>query len=86
MGKKTAWIETIDENDAVGELVDAYATCGDPESGQVDHVMKIHSLNPRSMLDHERLYRTLMYGPSPLQRPQREMIAVVVSSLNNCRY
>jgi len=54
--------------------------------GNVDHIMKIHSLNPQSMLDHENLYRTLMYGKGPLKRPQREMIGVVVSALNHCVY
>jgi len=84
--KRTAWIETIHEAQASGEVSDAYATCGDRKTGNVDHIMKIHSLNPRSMLDHEQLYRTLMYGRSPLTRPQREMIGTVVSALNHCVY
>ncbi len=84
--KRTAWIETIPEAQASGEVAEAYATCGDRKTGAVDHIMKIHSLNPRSMLDHEQLYRTLMYGRSPLTRPQREMIGTVVSALNHCVY
>jgi hypothetical protein len=48
--------------------------------------MKIHSLSPRSMTAHRTLYRTLMFGPSPLKRYQREMIGVVVSALNDCHY
>jgi alkylhydroperoxidase family enzyme len=83
---KTAWIETIAEEDASGELTAAYQTCGDRKTGKVDHIMKIHSLNPQSMLDHQGLYATLMYGRSPLSRPQREMIATVVSALNHCVY
>lgn len=86
MPKKTAWIETVDEADAEGEVADAYARCGDSRTGNVDHIMKIHSLHPQSMLDHEQLYRTLMYGKSPLRRAQREMIATVVSALNHCVY
>lgn len=54
--------------------------------GDVDHIVKIHSLNPPSMVGHYELYRTVMYGPSPLSRPQREMIAVVVSAANRCHY
>jgi hypothetical protein len=38
------------------------------------------------MLDHRALYRTLMFGPSPLKRYQREMIGVVVAALNQCLY
>ncbi len=86
MPKKIAWIETVDEQDADGDVADAYAVCGDHKTGQVDHIMKIHSLNPQSMLDHEQLYRTLMYGKSPLSRAQRELIGTVVSALNHCLY
>lgn len=84
--KQAAWIHTVPEAEASGEVADAYSTCGDRKTGQVDHIMKVHSLHPQSMLDHERLYRTLMYGRSPLSRAQREMIGTVVSALNHCVY
>ncbi|MBK8020147.1 MAG: carboxymuconolactone decarboxylase family protein [Chloroflexi bacterium] len=84
--KKIAWIETVEEADAVGDVEAAYREAGDKKTGRVDHVMKIHSLHPRSMLDHEYLYRTLMYGEGPLKRAQREMIATVVSAINHCKY
>jgi alkylhydroperoxidase family enzyme len=71
-----AWIATVDEADARDDLVAAYAA----------HILKIHSLNPRSMLAHRALYRTLMFGPSPLKRYQREMISTLVSVLNDCHY
>ena len=48
--------------------------------------MKIHSLHPASLVDHQHLYKTLMYGASPLSRAQREMIGVVVSAINRCEY
>lgn len=86
MPNQAAWIETVNEADAEGEVAEAYAVCGDRKTGQVDHIMKVHSLHPQSMLDHEQLYRTLMYGASPLKRAQREMIATVVSALNHCQY
>jgi alkylhydroperoxidase family enzyme len=84
--KRVAWIETVDEQNADSDVANAYAVCGDKKTGQVDHIMKVHSLNPQSMLDHEQLYKTLMYGRSPLTRVQREMIATVVSALNHCVY
>lgn len=86
MKKKTAWIETIDWDNADAELDAAFAICGNPKTRFVDHIMKIHSLNPQSMLDHQQLYVTLMYRNSPLKRSQREMIGVVVSALNHCVY
>jgi alkylhydroperoxidase family enzyme len=52
----------------------------------VPHILKVHSLNPRSLLAHRTLFRTLMFGRSPLKRYQREMIATLVSVLNHCHY
>jgi alkylhydroperoxidase family enzyme len=83
---EVAWIETIDENEADAELRRAYEGCADSTTGRAANIMKVHSLSPRSMLDHRALYRTLMFGPSPLKRYQREMIGVVVAALNNCVY
>lgn len=56
------------------------------EQGVVDNILRIHSLNPRSMRDHVDLYAHLMRGASPLTRIQREMIAVTVSAANECFY
>ncbi len=81
-----AWIETVPEGEATGELKRAYQRAGDAKTGQVDHIMKIHSLNPASLIDHLHLYKTLMFADSPLTRAQREMIGVVVSAINRCQY
>ena len=51
-----------------------------------DNILRIHGVNSRIMKRHFELYRDLMHGPGPLSRIQREMIAVVVSALNNCHY
>ena len=84
--KKTAWITTVPEAAANGELKRAYQRAADTHSGKVDHIMKIHSLHPASLVDHLHLYKTLMYGESPLTRAQREMIGVVASAINRCEY
>ena len=81
-----AWIETVPEKEASGELERAYRRSADAATGNVDHIMKIHSLNPTSLVDHLHLYKTLMFGESPLSRVQREMIGVVVSAINCCDY
>lgn len=83
---EAAWIKTIGEQDASEKLTEAYAQCADSATGRAANIMKVHSLNPRSMLAHRVLYRTLMFGPGPLRRYQREMIGVVVSALNGCFY
>jgi alkylhydroperoxidase family enzyme len=80
-----AWIDTINERDADGSLKDQYAKLKDSR-GSVDNILKIHSLNPESLDTHVRLYKTIMYGKSPISRVDREMIAVLVSSINQCHY
>ena len=62
---------------------------GIPEADRVsddDNIIRIHGVNPPTMRQHVDLYRQLMYGPGPLSRIQREMIAVVVSAENECHY
>ncbi len=80
-----AWIEVISEEDAEGDLAEQYSELIEPWGG-VDNILKIHSLNPESLRAHVLLYKTVMYGKSPIRRPQREMIAVVASVANHCHY
>ncbi len=54
--------------------------------GKLAEVHKIQSLNPAALSAHIDLYKVVMFGSSPLKRYQREMIAVVVSAANKCRY
>ena len=80
-----AFIEVIDYPESTGELREIYD--GLLESrGKLAEVHKIQSLNPKSILNHMDLYMTIMFGKSPLRRYQREMIAVVVSVSNKCKY
>lgn len=78
------WIDVVGEDEADGELERLYRGAGGAEG--VDNILKIHSLHPASLRAHLHLYKTLMYGPGPLSRPQREMIAVAVSAANRCHY
>ena len=55
-------------------------------AGRIWGIVSIMSLNPRAMKDSLDFYKTLMYGPSPLSRGRREMLAVVVSAANHCVY
>ena len=80
-----AWIDIIDEESAEGLLKDQYDQLIEPWGG-VDNILKIHSLNSDSLSAHVKLYKTVMYGKSPIRRTDREMIAVVVSTINHCHY
>ena len=55
-------------------------------AGRIWGIVSIMSPNPRAMKDSLGFYKTLMYGPSPLSRGRREMLAVVVSATNHCVY
>jgi alkylhydroperoxidase family enzyme len=80
-----AWIKVIQEGEATGRLQELYEKYEEPWGG-VDEIIKIHSLNVKSMQTHYELYAHLMRGRSQLSRIQREMIAIVVSAVNRCHY
>ncbi len=79
-----AWIEWVEEEEAAGRLHELYESVRSRHG--VDHILKIHSLNPESLHYHYDLYAHLMRGRSNLSRAEREMIAVVVSTANKCFY
>lgn len=56
------------------------------KSATLANILASHSLNPAALDAHLRLYRTIMFGDSPLSRTEREAIAVAVSAANDCHY
>lgn len=81
-----AWIETVPEAAARGELAELYARVADRESGRVDEIMRAHSLHPAGMAAHQELYRSVMRGTATLRAVDRELVAFVVSRVNGCHY
>lgn len=55
-------------------------------AGRIWNIVSIQSQLPEVMRDSMRLYQSIMFGPSPLTRAQREMMAVVTSKANECHY
>lgn len=80
-----AWIRTIPEEEAEGNLKRQYDAAV-KRAGRIYNIVKINSLKPDVMRTFMQLYLQLMFGPSGLTRAQREMIAVVVSKINQCHY
>ena len=80
-----SWIKTIDVPESEGSLRDAYDEVASSR-GEVGNILKAHSLHPKVLTAHLRLYRELMFGRSGLTRAEREMIAVAVSVINHCHY
>lgn len=81
-----SWIETVDDESWDGDLASLFQRVADPETGRVDHIMGVHSLNPRSLDAHDTLYRSAMRGTATLRKVDRELIALVVSTINECHY
>ncbi len=80
-----AWIRETMPADADEKLAEIYERVAEPD-GSVDHILRIHGIHPRCLQEHYDLYITTMKRHSPLSRTHREMIAVVVSALNECHY
>lgn len=55
-------------------------------AGRVWQIVQVSSLGPRATRAGLGLYQEIMHGPSPLSRRVRELLAVVVSRANDCRY
>lgn len=55
-------------------------------AGGVANIVSVQGHNPKVLESSIEFHRDVMYGPSPLSRAQREMMAVVVSKANDCHY
>ena len=81
-----AWIRTVHEADATGIVKEEY-DAAIARAGKIYNIVKLFSVRPKSMRAFIELYRVAMHDEeSPLSRMQREMIATVVSKVNECRY
>lgn len=80
-----AYIQVIEPEAAEGALKAEYASAME-RAGKVFNILKIQSLNAAALHASMALYQATMHGPSGLSRGDREMLATVVSRLNNCFY
>jgi len=80
-----AHIRHIREEEARGTLKAAYEA-GVKRAGKVSEILKIMSLDERVLDASMAFYLALMKTDRPLTRAQKEMLAVVVSNVNDCFY
>ncbi|MCI0414384.1 carboxymuconolactone decarboxylase family protein [bacterium] len=80
-----AWIKVIQPEEATGELRKEYDAALE-RAGYIAQVLRIQSLNPKSLHISIEFYKWIMKGPSGLSRAEREMLATVVSQVNHCFY
>lgn len=62
-----------------------FAKC-EEKLGMVPNVLRAYTRRPDKFRSFTRMYNTLMLAESGLSKLEREMIAVVVSSVNRCYY
>jgi alkylhydroperoxidase family enzyme len=80
------WIEAPHEDEWEDELARLKERVIDPKWNRVDWIMRIHGLDVGSLEAHDILYRQAMKSTRTLRKVEREMIAVVVSGINECHY
>lgn len=80
-----AYIETIPEEGATGALAAIYQAARD-RAGGVAHIIKIMSRDAPSLEGSMALYLSLMKAPNALSAARRELLATVVSNVNDCYY
>jgi uncharacterized peroxidase-related enzyme len=80
-----SWIKTVEPAEAEGYVKAVYEGMV-KQRGWVPNIVKSTTARPEMTRAWMNLYTTLMFGPSDLTRPQREMIATVVSVANRCHY
>ena len=81
-----AWIQTVDATEATG-IVKAEYEAAIARAGELYNIVRLFSARPKSMQAFVELYKVVMHDEDcPLTRMQREMIATVVSKVNECHY
>ncbi len=78
-------IRQIEVDEATGRLAQEYADAV-ARAGKVFNVVKAMCLNPTVLNRSMALYKVIMFGPSKLSRSERELLATVVSTANECHY
>jgi uncharacterized peroxidase-related enzyme len=81
-----AWIRVIPYEESEGELRRIYDVVKGA-SGQLDNVVKVHSLRPHTLEGHYALYRSVLHNPANEMPPWfLETLGVYTSVLNGCAY
>ena len=80
-----SFIRKVPVDEATGRLKKIYEA-GIARSGSVGQIIQLMSLDDRSVASSMQFYVSLMKSPNALPAPQREMLATVVSNINDCYY
>ena len=81
-----SWIKTVPPEQAEGKLKVVYKQISGPQ-GEIDNILKLHSLRPHTLVGHMALYKNVLHHSSN-QVPKwfLELLGVYTSMLNGCAY
>lgn len=81
-----SWIRRIEYDESDGPLRTLYDRVKGP-AGNIDNVMKAHSLRPHTMEGHSALYKSVLHHTgNALQGWFLETVGVYTSLINRCAY
>ncbi len=80
-----AYIRQIEPADAEGPLKRIY-DAGIQRAGTVANIVKVVGLDPKSCQASMGFYVAIMKSENALEPPTRELLAAVVSCVNDCFY
>ncbi len=80
-----SWVTEIPREQATG-LLRRELDAAVERSGRVWKIVQVMSLNAPVLRATMGQYAAIMFGPSPLSRVQRELLATVVSAEVGCFY
>lgn len=76
----------LPEFDNLDDDIKKYLTICEEKLGLIPNVLKAYTFNQNKFRSFSRMYNEIVLGSSNLTVLEREMIAVVVSSINKCYY
>ena len=80
-----AWIRLVSDEEATGRLAKSFEAAR-ARAGRVFGIVRTMSLAPPVLDASMGLYQRIMYAKEGLTRVQRELLATVVSRVNDCHY
>ena len=80
-----AYITQIHESEATERLEKVYEAA-EARAGGVANILKVMSQDPATLETSMRFYVSLMKSENALSNARKEMLAAVVSNVNDCYY
>lgn len=80
-----SYIELVAEEEAEGELARIYEQARE-RAGGVANILKVMSRDAKSLRGSMAMYLNLMKTENALSAARRELLATVVSNINDCYY